>query len=391
MRVHLILLALLLMMTASADAQRKKKSPRTREPEPTQEELERKEKMDRMIANTAQVLFIDSFVVNKKDFLSRYMLNPEAGTIDTYQHMYNTDRQPNAYVNLNEIGNRCYLSQENNEGIINLYTSEKVGNKWTRPTKIRGINDQKQFQRVNYPYIMGDGETLYFAAEGPDGVGGYDIYTSSYDKESKRFLQPVNMGMPFNSEANDYMFVIDEYSNTGWFASDRNQPEDTVCVYVFQPYEFRKTYDPEEYTPEQIASFARISSISDTWGDRQQLGKAVARLQMTRDRNRQQVKGRDFTFVINDELTYYHLSDFKVSKNVERYHELSTLRARYGKLTRALQHARDYYPTANKDEIDELRTQILASEKKQLELYQQIRTTEKTIRNEENLYLTNKQ
>jgi len=390
MKRFILPVLLLLIFVSVADAQRKRKTPRIKEPELTQEELERKEKTDRMIANTAQVMFIDSFVVNKKDFLSRYILNPEAGKIDTYQHLYNTQRQPNAYVNINEIGNRCYLSQENNEGIINLYSSEKVGNKWTRPTKIRGINDQKQFSRVNYPYIMGDGETLYFAAEGPDGVGGYDIYTSSYDKDSKRFLQPVNMGMPFNSEANDYMFVIDEYSNTGWFASDRNQPADTVCVYVFQPYEFRKTYDPEEFTPEQIAGFARIASIADTWGDRQQLSKAVARLQMTRDRSRQKVKGRDFVFVINDNLTYYHLSDFKAPKNVERYHELSTLRARYGKLTKALQNARDYYPTAGKDEMGELRTQILASEKKQMELYQQIHTTEKTIRNEENNYLTNK-
>lgn len=390
MKRFILPVLLLLIFVSVADAQRKRKTPRIKEPELTQEELERKEKTDRMIANTAQVMFIDSFVVNKKDFLSRYILNQEAGKIDTYQHLYNTQRQPNAYVNINEIGNRCYLSQENNEGIINLYSSEKVGNKWTRPTKIRGINDQKQFSRVNYPYIMGDGETLYFAAEGPDGVGGYDIYTSSYDKDSKRFLQPVNMGMPFNSEANDYMFVIDEYSNTGWFASDRNQPADTVCVYVFQPYEFRKTYDPEEFTPEQIAGFARIASIADTWGDRQQLSKAVARLQMTRDRSRQKVKGRDFVFVINDNLTYYHLSDFKAPKNVERYHELSTLRARYGKLTKALQNARDYYPTAGKDEMGELRTQILASEKKQMELYQQIHTTEKTIRNEENNYLTNK-
>jgi len=390
MKRFILPVLLLLIFVSVADAQRKRKTPRIKEPELTQEELERKEKTDRMIANTAQVMFIDSFVVNKKDFLSRYILNPEAGKIDTYQHLYNTQRQPNAYVNINEIGNRCYLSQENNEGIINLYSSEKVGNKWTRPTKIRGINDQKQFSRVNYPYIMGDGETLYFAAEGPDGVGGYDIYTSSYDKDSKRFLQPVNMGMPFNSEANDYMFVIDEYSNTGWFASDRNQPADTVCVYVFQPYEFRKTYDPEEFTPEQIAGFARIASIADTWGDRQQLSKAVARLQMTRDRSRQKVKGRDFVFVINDNLTYYHLSDFKAPKNVERYHELSTLRARYGKLAKALQNARDYYPTAGKDEMGELRTQILASEKKQMELYQQIHTTEKTIRNEENNYLTNK-
>ena len=66
-------------------------------------------------------------------------------------------------------------------------------------------------------------------------MGGYDIYTSTYDKETKRFLTPVNIGMPFNSEADDYMFVIDEYSNTGWFARNRNPPADTVCIYVFVP------------------------------------------------------------------------------------------------------------------------------------------------------------
>ena len=192
-----MLFVTLLMLTSSADAQRKKKT--VRQPAPTPEELKQKEKMDRMIANTAQVMFIDSFVVNKADFLSRYILNPEAGRLDSYQKIYNTQRQPNAYVYINELGNRCFLSQENNEGIINLYSSERVDNKWTRQTRLRGINEQKEFKRVNYPYMLGDGETLYFAAEGEDGLGGYDIYTSTYDKDTQRFLQPVNLGMPFNS------------------------------------------------------------------------------------------------------------------------------------------------------------------------------------------------
>ena len=154
----------LLMLTSSADAQRKKKN--VRQPVPTAEELKQKEKMDRMTANTAQVMFIDSFVVNKSDFLSRYILNPEAGKLDTYQKIYNTQRQPNAYVYINELGNRCFLSQENNDGAINLYSSERVDNKWTRQTKLRGINDKQEFKRVNYPFMLGDGETLYFAAEG---------------------------------------------------------------------------------------------------------------------------------------------------------------------------------------------------------------------------------
>lgn len=383
--IRIMLFVALLMLTSSADAQRKKRN--VRQPAPTAEELMHKEKMDRMTANTAQVMFIDSFVVNKADFLSRYILNPEAGRLDTYQNLYNTKRQPNAYVYINELGNRCFLSQENNEGIINLYSSERVDNKWTRQTRLRGINDQKEFKRVNYPYMLGDGETLYFAAEGDEGLGGYDIYTSTYDKDTQRFLQPVNIGMPFNSEANDYMFVIDEFSNIGWFASDRNQPADTVCIYVFVP-ESRKTYNPEVYTPEQIANFARIASIADTWTDKQKLDQALARLQMTRDRNRQTIEGRDFIFVINDDITYYQLSDFKEPKNVKRYHELSSLRASYDRITKALQQARDYWPTAPKDEVSELRAEVVATEVRQFELYQNIRNKEKEIRNSEILFLT---
>ena len=385
MRIRIMLFIALLMLTSSANAQRKKKN--VRQPVPTAEELKQKEKMDRMISNTAQVMFIDSFVVKKSDFLSRYILNPEAGKLDTYQKIYNTQRQPNAYVYINELGNRCFLSQENNDGAINLYSSERVDNKWTRQTKLRGINDKQEFKRVNYPFMLGDGETLYFAAEGEEGLGGYDIYTSTYDKDTQRFLQPVNLGMPFNSEANDYMFVIDEYSNIGWFASDRNQPADTVCIYVFVP-ESRKTYDTEVYTTEQITNFARITSIADTWTDKQKLDQALARLQMTRDRSRQTIQGRDFIFVINDDITYYQLSDFKEPENVRRYHELSSLRATYNKITKALQQARDYWPTAPKDEVDELYSEVVATEERQIELYQSIRDKEKEIRNKEILFLT---
>lgn len=385
MRIRILLFITLLMLTASADAQRKKRV--VRQPAPTVEELMHKEKMDRMTANTAQVMFIDSFIVNKADFLSHYILNPEAGQVNSYQKLYNTQRQPNAYVYINELGNRCFLSQENNEGIINLYTSERVSNKWTRQTKVRGINDQQEFKRVNYPFMLGDGETLYFAAEGEDGLGGYDIYTSTYDKDAQRFLQPVNIGMPFNSEANDYMFVIDEYSNIGWFASDRHQPADTVCIYIFVP-ESRKSYNPEAYTPEQIANFARITSIADTWADKHKLDQALARLQMTRDRVRQTIEGRDFVFVINDDITYYQLSDFKAPDNVKRYHELSALRASYTKQQKVLQQARDYWLSAPKDEMEELSTEILATENSQHALYQRIHNKEKEIRNNEIIYLT---
>lgn len=380
-----IILALTILVLAPAEAQSRK---RIRKPEVPPEVQARQAFIERMTTNTARILFIDSIVVNKSDFLSHYILNPEAGTIEQYQQHYKTRRQPNAYVFTNELGNRCYLSQENNEGIINLYQSETNRGKWTRPTRLRGINDKREYTKVNYPFMMGDGETLYFAAEGANGLGGYDIYTSTYDKENGRFLTPVNMGMPFNSEANDYMLVIDEYSQLGFFATDRRQPQDTVCIYIFVPDNIRHTYSPDEYSPEQIAAFARIDRISDTWGDHTQLRQAIARLQMTIDRRRQKVKGHDFIFVINNDLTYYQLSDFRDVENVKRYHQLASLRARQQKLTATLNRARQYYVTASHDERDELRPEILASERRKSEITAQIHKLEKTIRNQENIILT---
>ena len=82
---------------------------------------------------------------------------------------------------------------------MQLYRSEHLENHWTKPQLLKGINDDNQFPRANYPFMMGDGQTLYFAAEGGDGLGGYDIYVTRYDTEEDQFLHPVNIGMPFNS------------------------------------------------------------------------------------------------------------------------------------------------------------------------------------------------
>ena len=147
MRIRIMLFITLLMLISSANAQRKKRT--VRQPAPTAEELKQKEKMDRMIANTAQVMFIDSFVVNKSDFLSRYILNPEAGKLDTYQKIYNTQRQPNAYVYINELGNRCFLSQEKNDDVIHVSSGERVDDKLPSQTKLRGVNATQDSKGVH--------------------------------------------------------------------------------------------------------------------------------------------------------------------------------------------------------------------------------------------------
>lgn len=230
MKIPAIILSALLLLSLPATAQRRKTPPRL-----TPEQQARQAKLERMRTNTQRIMFVDSFVVDKQQFLQAYHLAPEVGQLARFQDIFNTRNQPNAYVYVNELGNRCYLSQEAPDSTVNLYTSETLDNRWSRPVALRGINDDREFRRVNYPFMMGDGQTFYFAAEGDEGLGGYDIYVTRYDAEAGSFLHPANIGMPFNSEANDYMYVVDEYSNLGWFATDRNQTDGKVCIYVFLP------------------------------------------------------------------------------------------------------------------------------------------------------------
>ena len=95
---------------------------------------------------------------------------------------------------------------------------------------------------------MPDGVTLYFANNGENSLGGYDIFMtrrSDGDGEGKEYFQPQNVGMPYNSPFNDFMMAIDEASGLGWWATDRNQIPGKVTVYVFIPSQMRVNVEPD--------------------------------------------------------------------------------------------------------------------------------------------------
>ena len=107
---------------------------------------------------------------------------------------------------------------------------------------------------------MSDGVTLYFANNGENSIGGYDIFISRYDGE--KFLQPQNVGMPYNSPYDDYLLVIDEESGIGWWATDRNQLGDSLTIYKFIPQELRINYPVDT---ENLAGLAKVSDYRRTW------------------------------------------------------------------------------------------------------------------------------
>lgn len=120
---------------------------------------------------------------------------------------------------------------------------------------------------AQFPFLMPDGITLYFANNGENSLGGYDIFmTRRSDGEGggKEYFQPQNVGMPYNSPFNDFMMAIDETSGLGWWATDRNQIPGKVTVYVFVPSQMRVNVEPDN---PNLAALARISSIALTQKD----------------------------------------------------------------------------------------------------------------------------
>ena len=373
-KIFLILIAA--MLTMPAFAQKRKTPAKKNKPAPVVV-VEENTKFDEMLEATQQIVIIDSVVVDKQQFLKAYKLSAEAGAVTGFNQFFKSEEQPYSTVYVNQMNNKTWFA---NDG--RLYTSDKLGNDWSEPTPLEGLG---RFQRTNYPFMLSDGTTLYFAAiSSEDGLGGLDIYISRYDSESGQYLLAENIGLPFNSDANDYMYAVDELTNIGYFASDRRQPEGKVCIYTFIPNQKRLTYSTGEYDEDVIRSRAKIERIADTWGDGNARKEALARLESIGKKAAAKKSGTEFTFIINDDVTYNSPSDFRDADNQDRIKELMQMRKSYQSLETELEKLRNYYAKkASNAEISKLRDEILGYEKEYYQIESGIRELEKQIRNAE--------
>lgn len=377
-KIAILVLALLLPLSISA--QKKK---RRAVKKPVIEEPQEDPRITNMREMTQQILIIDSIVVDKDQILPHLRLSSETGSLMTTRDF--SGKSVSGYAFVNEMGNKAYFSQPDDSLRQQLFTSDLLAGEWSSPQPIKGINDG--IIEASYPFMLTDGLTFYFAGKGEESIGGYDIFLTRYDSRSGSFFKPENIGMPFNSEANDYLFAMDELNRIGYFISDRRQPEDKVCIYIFVPSDSRKTYDPSDYTEQQIRDFADITQIADTWGNGAERKAALARLKAINNVKPTATKKQNnssVSMVINDALTYSDVKDFRSAKAASLYEQLVTARGRLTMLETELAKDRDYFSKASAAERQTLRQEILQMEKETQQLYQRIPSLEKQIRNEEN-------
>lgn len=354
------------------------KTQRANASEPTKQTSGINVKMfESMVPSTAKLMFIDSVVVDKKDFLQKIPLNKESGRITYFNSFFNANKEVNTTVYVNEFNNRSYYA-EGDSTQSSIYTIDKLGNKWSIPVKINEITTD--YQNPDYPFLCSDGVTLFFGAKGPKSMGGYDIFMTRYNGDDGTWYEPENYGLPYNSTANDYLLAIDDYDQLGWLVTDRRQEEGKVCIYTFVPTSPRQNFESDDLTNKQLNSFARILKIEDTWqfGNRE---AALKRVEDLKKRNTQDKKATsNINFVINDNVTYHSISEFKSPAAREKYKQLVALQDKYNQNIATLQQLRDDYA---KNRTKDLAKDILFYEKEVEQQAARIKNLKKIIREQE--------
>lgn len=315
-----------------------------------------------------RVTIVDSIVVDKKDFLKAYPLSSDLGTLTLSDKGDIVQYQ----TQLNGMVLRPEGTDSTNLQLIRYYIEN---DKFTESESIEGLGIEGD---INYPFLMPDGQTFYFAARTEDGYGNYDLYATRYDSDSKRFYQAENMGFPYNSYANDYMLVIDEATHLGWFASDRYQPHGKVCIYTFIPNESRQTIDYESTDLDQLRAAASLQSIATlpmTDEQKQAQTEALQRVKQLSSTTAA-TRHKDFEFVLNDTKTCYTLDDFQKSEARQLCSEWVQKSKNLTALREQLQQLYEMASPNNRETTLNLEARIM-------ELQAEVHRLEKQIRNVE--------
>lgn len=359
---------------------RKKDEIEKREVELTRLEEKKKalSRLNRMVSNTEDIQIIDSLVVNKADFLSAYKLSHSMGHLDYFDKVFPANKRVDAAVYFNEKGTKIYYGKPDKNRAYSLFSMEKLLDEFGNEKKLSPTNFGLTGDS-NYPYMMPDGVTIYFAAKDVESIGGYDLFVSRYNMNNDTYLAPERLNMPFNSSYNDYMMVIDEEKGVGWFASDRFQPEDKICVYTFVPNRTVKIVESEDEG--YIADRARIMSIKSSWQKGQTYSELIALARKAPKEIEKIV--RDFNFVVNDDRVYYTLSDFKNQNARDTYYKVTQKKAEEKSLIDKLEGLRVTYSRGGQDARRNMSNEILLMEGQLEQLQKEIPGLEMQARNQE--------
>lgn len=94
------------------------------------------------------------------------------------------------------------------------------GNKWSEPENLGPIINTRYNEES--PFILSDAVTLYFASEGHENMGGYDIFISTVSEDGF-WSTPENIGYPINTTEDDVFYMPTADEKNALFSTSRQR------------------------------------------------------------------------------------------------------------------------------------------------------------------------
>lgn len=153
----------------------------------------------------------------KPDFLEEGVINVKKA------------RQISAFLHPNEQILFVVSDKKGGYGGTDIYFSELQSNGNWGPLQNLGpvINTEED---EDSPFIVPDGNTLYFSSKGHSSIGGFDIFRSKM--RDGKWDTPISLGIPINTPANETHYMVSSVDNRlAYYSSSRPDGYGDMDIY----------------------------------------------------------------------------------------------------------------------------------------------------------------
>lgn len=171
---------------------------------------------------------------------------------------FNENNSDACHPSISDNGEKLYFASNRAGGYggMDVYVAERTKTGWGKPRNL-GPKINTAGNEL-FPFIHADG-TLFYSSNGLSGNGGLDVFYVRWDnndlglslpnKKGKGGVgMPVNLGAPFNSDKDDFGFILDSEMKMGYLTSNRSGGVGSDDIYSFTANPTDDSDSPDETT-----------------------------------------------------------------------------------------------------------------------------------------------
>lgn len=188
--------------------------------------------------------------------------NGHWGTLQNAGRNINGERTWESQPSITPDGQYLYFASNRigGQGGTDIWRCRRLANgDWSRAENLGPAVNTPGNEKC--PFIHADGKTLYFASNGWQGFGGYDMYF--IDITDTYLQRPTNLGLPINTEDDDICFGVTTNGKQGYFAGKSTEWKGVGGNDIFT-FELYPAAQPEEM--DIVAATLRTSGGGTTTG-----------------------------------------------------------------------------------------------------------------------------